>query len=129
MVNYELKYMAKILIIEDDLNYRNIYKEILSEKYQVEEAVDGEDGWNKASANDYDLILLDIVMPKLDGLGFLKKRKNNPKLQKVPVIMMTNLGQDEVLKKCLELDVKYYIIKAAFTPDKVMLVIEKTLQK
>jgi two-component system, OmpR family, response regulator ResD len=121
--------MTKILIVEDDSNYRNIYKEALAREYQVDEAINGEEGWDKAIANDYDLILLDIVMPKLDGVAFLKKRKEDQRLQKVPVIMMTNLGQDEVLRKCFELGVEYYIIKAESTPDKVISVIEKALRK
>lgn len=121
--------MAKILIVEDDSDLRNIYRETLAEEYEVDVTRDGEEGWSKATVGNYDLILLDIMMPKLDGIGFLKKRKNDPKLQNVPVVMMTNLGQDEILKECFKLGVKYYIIKAETTPDQVLPIVVKALQK
>lgn len=119
--------MIKILIIEDDSDYRNIYKEILAEKYQVDEAVDGEEGWGKVVANDYNLILLDVMMPKLDGIGFLKRKKQTPAFLNIPVVIMTNLGQEEILKKCFELGAKYYILKANTTPDKILPVIGEAL--
>jgi CheY-like chemotaxis protein len=117
----------KILLIEDDADMRNFYAEFLSEQYTVESACDGEEGFAKALSGQFDLILLDLMMPKLDGIGFLQRKKQTPKLLNVQVVVMTNLGQDEVLKKCFDLGVKYYILKANTTPDKVLPVLAKAL--
>jgi CheY-like chemotaxis protein len=118
----------KILIVEDDPDLRTFYSTFLSETYLTDAAADGEEGWSKATANNYDLILLDIMMPKLDGIGFLKRRKDDAKIKKIPVVMMSNLGKNEVLEECFSLGVKYYIIKAESTPDQIAPTIEKALQ-
>jgi two-component system, OmpR family, response regulator VanR len=117
----------KILIVEDDVNIRNFYAEFLSDQYLVESAGDGEEGFAKALSGKFDLILLDLMMPKLDGVGFLQRKKQTPELLSIPVVVMTNLGQDEILKKCFDLGVKYYVLKANTTPDKVLPVLSKAL--
>jgi two-component system, OmpR family, response regulator VanR len=117
----------KILIVEDEENLRNFYAEFLSEEYLVDSAGDGEEGFTKALAGKFDLILLDLMMPKLDGLGFLQRKKETPALIDVPVVVMTNLGQDEILRKCFDLGIKYYILKSNTTPDKVLPVLAKAL--
>jgi two-component system, OmpR family, response regulator VanR len=117
----------KILIVEDDANIRNFYVEFLAEQYLVESAGDGEEGFTKALSGQFDLILLDLMMPKLDGLGFLQRKKQTPTLLNIPVVVMTNLGQDEILRKCFELGVKYYVLKANTTPDKVLPILAKAL--
>jgi CheY-like chemotaxis protein len=117
----------KILLVEDDINLKNFYAEFLSEQYLVESAGDGEEGFTKALSGQFDLILLDLMMPKLDGVGFLQRKKQTPTLLDIPVVVMTNLGQDEILKKCFDLGIKYYILKVNTTPDKVLGILKKVL--
>lgn len=119
----------KILLIEDDQEMREFYADFLAQNgYLVDTAADGEEGWTKFSSGNYDLLLLDIMLPKLDGLGFLERRQKDAKLKLCPTVILTNLGQDEVLKKCFALGVKYYILKAETTPNQVLPVLAKALE-
>lgn len=69
----------KILIVEDDVYIREVYVEVLTDSgFEVEQAQDGQEGLVKASKGGYDLILLDIMTPRLDGIGFLRALKDNP---------------------------------------------------
>lgn len=99
------------------------------EGYDLVQAFDGEEGLAKAKTEHPAVILLDIIMPKLDGFAVLKALKDDPNLKPVPVILLTNLGQDEDIKKGKELGAADYFIKANHTPaevvDKVKTVFEK----
>jgi CheY-like chemotaxis protein len=118
----------RILLVEDDSDLRIFYADLLSELYQVESAADGEEGFTKALSQKFDLILLDLIMPRLDGLGFLKRKKLTKSIEKVPVVVMTNLGQEDVLKRCFSLGVKCCILKISTTPDKVLSIISEALK-
>ncbi|MDO8270188.1 MAG: response regulator [Candidatus Levybacteria bacterium] len=113
----------KILVVEDERELRDFYVEFLSQNYFVMAASDGEEGLSLAFSDKYDVILLDLVMPKLDGIGFLEQMKGST-FRDVPVVVMSNLRQDEVIKKCFELGVKFFIQKADTTPDKVIAILE-----
>ncbi|MBI2040229.1 response regulator [Candidatus Microgenomates bacterium] len=121
----------KILIIEDDQFLREFYQELLqSEGYIVDVAEDGEGGLKKILEQDYHLILLDIMLPKKDGLQILRELKiHPPKSQDVPIVILTNLGQDVVIKQCFELGASGYLIKSALNPDQVLTEIKNFLQK
>ena len=120
--------MKKILIIEDDTFLAGMYAEKLSrEGFEVELATDGEQGLKKIKEIKPDLVLLDIVLPKTDGFEILKKIKNDVKLKKIPVILLTNLGQRSDVEKGLSLGADDYIIKAHFTPSGVLERIKKRL--
>ena len=86
--------MATLLIIDDEKSIRKTLTEILSfEGYKIDEAVDGEEGWNKFKQNNYDVVLCDIKMPKMDGLEFLgKAASHNPD---TPIIMISGHGTIE----------------------------------
>ena len=109
----------KILIVEDDTYLRDLYEEVLKEDgFSVKIAVDGEEGLVTALEGGHDLILLDIMMPKLDGLGFLKSlRKKNALSKNGPIILLTNLAHDPVIKEGLDLGAKDFIVKSEITPD------------
>jgi CheY-like chemotaxis protein len=117
----------KLLLVEDDSDLRSFYESFLSEQYLVESAGDGESGFAKALSEKFDLILLDLMMPKLDGVGFLERKVQTASIKDIPVVIMTNIGQDDVLKKCFELGVKYYILKVNTTPDKILEVLTKAM--
>ena len=102
--------MASILVIDDERAIRNVLKEILSnEGYKVDEAVDGEEGFNKFSANNYNLVLCDIKMPKMDGIEFLQKANAlNPE---VPIIVISGHGNIETAVDAVKKGAFDYISK------------------
>lgn len=111
----------KILIIEDDNMIRDMYTlKCSQEGFEVVAADNGEDGLAKAKSEHPDMILLDIILPKMDGFTVLKNVKEDESLKQVPVIMLTNLGQDGDVKKGLELGAVDYLIKANHTPQQVV---------
>ncbi len=108
----------KILIVEDDQYIRDIYKSTLEEAgFNVTTAVDGEEGLLKAKQGGYDLVLLDMMMPKVDGIQFLTSLKEDPpKTHNGDTILLTNLTQDPVIKQGMDLGAKSYISKADVNP-------------
>lgn len=113
--------MAKILIVEDDQFLREFYQELLQgEGYFVDSAADGEVAYQKISNHKYDLILLDIMLPKKDGLQILTDLKANQKMGSLKIVVLTNLGQDAVIKQCFDSGVVGYLIKSALNPDEVL---------
>lgn len=108
----------KILIAEDDEFLRELYADILtSEGYTIETAVDGEDALQKLSQGGWDLVLLDIIMPKLSGLDVAKKAKElpPPAVPNKSIIFLTNLDKGEEIKEALLLGTGY-LIKSQITP-------------
>lgn len=114
--------MKRILVVDDDQYIRDIYREVLEgEKYEVETAVDGQEGLLKAQKGGFDLILLDAMMPKVDGLGVLKGLKENPPRQEnKAIILLTNLAHDKVIDEALENGAKSYLIKSEMNPDEFL---------
>ncbi|MCL4387173.1 MAG: response regulator [Patescibacteria group bacterium] len=112
----------RILVVEDDQFLRELYEELLTDEgYEVEVAADGDEGLTKASTGGYQLVLLDIMLPKRDGLEILRQLKDNPpKEQNGPVVLLTNLGQDAIIKEGFDLGAVGYLIKSAMTPDQVL---------
>lgn len=117
-----MKNNKKILIVEDDQFLREFYQEFLQEEgYNIDVAADGEVGLAKALLGGYDLVLLDIMLPKKDGLQILKDLKfQSPKSPNGAVVMLTNLGQDSMIRECFNLGAKGYLIKSALNPDQVL---------
>jgi DNA-binding response OmpR family regulator len=111
----------KILIVEDEEMLSTMYKvKFENEGYEVFTASNGTDGLAVAVKHPLDLILLDIIMPKIDGFAVLKKLKETAKTKSVPVILLTNLGQDEDISRGKELGAAGYLIKANNTPSEVV---------
>lgn len=111
----------KILIIEDDSYISDMYRiKLESEGFDVIVASDGQKGVECLNQQKPDLILLDVVMPKMDGFSVLQNIKEDPEVQDIPIIMLTNLGQKDSVEKGLKLGAVDYIIKAHFTPLEVV---------
>lgn len=109
---------SQILIIEDDPTLRDLYHEVLTESdLAVDVAVDGQDGLLKIQSGNYRLALLDMMMPKLDGIQVLTYLKDHPPTHLPTIILLTNLAHDPVINQALELGAKDYIIKSDITPD------------
>ncbi|HCX27623.1 MAG TPA: response regulator [Candidatus Portnoybacteria bacterium] len=120
----------KIILVEDDKFLSEMYVVKLTESgFEVDVAADGEEGLNKIKEQKPDLVLLDIVLPKMDGFEVLRNIKNEPGLKNVSVIALTNLGQKEEVEKGLKLGADDYIIKAHFTPTEVVAKAKKVLEK
>lgn len=120
----------KVLIVDDDVYLRDLYEEVLKgEGYEVITAIDGEDGFSKLQQGGFALTLLDIMMPKLDGLGVLKKLKETPPaIPNGPIVLLTNLAQDPIIKEAADLGAASFIIKADITPDQLVEKVKEYLQ-
>lgn len=111
----------KILIVEDDSFVMDIYQTKLSQEgYTVIEARDGLEALERLEKEKPDLILLDIIMPRMDGMEVLKKIKEEKKFSDIPVILLTNLSQKEEINLGLGLGANDYLIKSHFTPSEVL---------
>jgi len=121
----------KILVIEDDQFLLELYDELLKDEgYLVELAKDGEEGLNKFLEGGYDLVLLDIMLPKIDGLEILRKaQEKKPKKENGSVVLLTNLGQDSIIKEGFSLGATGYLVKSAMNPDQVLKEIQVFLSK
>lgn len=109
--------MAKILIVEDDELLREVYSDTLTgEGYTIDTAEDGEEAYTKMSQGGWDLVLLDIIIPKMSGLDVAQKIKENPPT--IPIkamVFLTNLDKGEEIKTALQLG-NGYLIKSQITP-------------
>jgi DNA-binding response OmpR family regulator len=113
--------MAKILIVEDDKFLRElIAKKLKNEGFDVVEAVNGEEGLKKIKEERPDLVLLDLILPGIDGFEVLARVKEDPNLAQIPVIILSNLGQREEVERGLKLGARDYLIKAHFTPGEIV---------
>ena len=121
---------ALVLLIEDDPLLTKMYKaKFTTEGFNVLVAQDGEEGLKMALESNPDLILLDIMMPKLSGLDLLSKLREDPKGKDVPVIILTNLTQQKEAQKALDLGAKEFMVKANLTPSQVVEKIKKYLNE
>ena len=107
----------KILIIDDEESVLEMYKMKLEmEGFEVQTAADGERGIEMAKKEKPKVILLDIIMPKLNGFDVLKILKENKETQNIPVFLLTNLPKEAGEKKSKELDMAGYLVKAEYEP-------------
>lgn len=118
-----------ILVVEDETYLRDLYVQILEkEGYIVDKAADGEEAYLKLSKKQYNLILLDIILPKMDGLQVLEKLKNETKEVKGTVVLLTNLSQELVISKAVGLGVRGYIVKSDMTPEQIVQEVKEYLE-
>lgn len=111
----------KILLIEDDEFIGYIYKRQLEKSgYVVTLFQTGKEGLADALVNPHDLILLDVMLPDISGIDILKGIKGKEGVKNTPVLLLTNLGQEEVIKQAFSLGADGYLIKASYTPDQVV---------
>jgi two-component system, OmpR family, response regulator ResD len=120
----------RVLIVEDDQFLREFYQELLQgEGFNVDVAPEGDIASQKIHEGGFDLILLDIMLPKKDGIQILKDNKLNPPQKgNGPIVVLTNLGQDQIIKTCFDLGASGYMIKSALNPDQVLSEIKNYLQ-
>ena len=120
----------KILLVEDDTFLSGMYVSKLDmEGFETILASEGKQGLKLVKEEEPDLVLLDIILPKMDGFEILKEIKKDKKTKDIPVILLTNLGQKKDVDKAFELGAVDYLIKAHFMPSEVVDKIKKTLKK
>jgi len=121
--------MKTILLIEDDPFLIEIYTTKLKEAgFSVVVATDGKEGLKKIKEKIPDLLLLDIVLPSLNGWEILREIKKNDKLNNVKIVILSNLSQKDEIEKGLKLGAAKYLIKAHYTPSEVVEEIKKILK-
>lgn len=120
----------RVLLVDDDQSIRELYEEILKNAgYEVETAVDGKEGYDKIIEGGYDLILLDVMMPLLDGIGVLTNlQEDHPKKKNGPIILLTNLAYDPVVKDALSKGAAMCLNKAEMNPDEFIKKVKEVIK-
>lgn len=119
-----------ILLVEDDEFLREIcVKKLIKEGFDVSVAVDGEQAIKEMDKIEPDLILLDIILPTMNGYEVLQKIKvhKNIKIRQAPIIVLSNLGQENDIKKAMDMGATDYLIKAHFTTEEITDKVKKVL--
>ena len=120
----------RLIIIEDEEPIRELYKRQLTlAGMQTDGFANGKEGLEAISKTQYNLLLLDIMLTDMNGLEILKQIKANPQTKDLPVLLLTNLGQDAVIKEGFQLGAEGYMIKAAYTPDQIVQEVKNILQR
>lgn len=110
----------KVLIIDDEAILRKTLEQALSQDFAVSLAVDGEEGIQKAKEVEPDLILLDIIMPNLDGIQTLKRLKAAPETKDISVVVLTNVEKSESVAEAVSLGAKGYMVKGDYSTDEIV---------
>ncbi|PIR71906.1 MAG: response regulator [Candidatus Nealsonbacteria bacterium CG10_big_fil_rev_8_21_14_0_10_36_24] len=120
--------MKKILFIEDESVLQKAFGDVLQQKgYKILSALDGEIGLRMARSEKPDLILLDLILPRLHGFEVLKKLKEDPETKEIPVIVLTNLEKMEDINKAIELGATTYLVKTEYKIEEVIEKIKKII--
>ncbi|MDD3284988.1 MAG: response regulator [Patescibacteria group bacterium] len=121
---------TKVLIVEDETMLVNMYiAKFEKEGFETVQAENGKKGIEVAREEKPDIILLDIIMPEMDGFMVLKELKSTPETKNIPIIMLTNLGQEEDVEKGNKLGAIGYLVKANLTPSQVVDKVKEVLSK
>ena len=121
--------MKTILLIEDDPFLVDLYTTKFKEMgFSIEVAIDGQEGLKKMETKKPDLLLLDIVLPGINGWEILGEIKRKEQLKDLKVVILSNLTQKEEVEKGLELGAARYLIKAHYTPSEVVEEVKKILE-
>ena len=121
---------TKILIVEDEeILLTALSEELKQEGFEAVGAKDGMEGVAMAMSEKPDLILLDLVMPKLDGIGALKQMKENPETKDIPVVILTNLSDYDKVSDALSLGAMDYLVKANYRLEELVAKIKAVLER
>jgi CheY-like chemotaxis protein len=126
----KLNFMTKILLVEDDpLIYRMYQKLFTLEGYETEIAENGQEGLDKLQTFHADIILLDIMMPTMNGVEMLAKLKEDPATKDIPVVVLTNVSDMRVSNEVFSKGANLSIVKSETEPDQVIAWIKSVLAK
>lgn len=116
-----VRYMTKILVVEDDIFVQQTIRRALElHELPVEVVADGEEGIKKAQLIEPKVILLNVMLSKMNGLEVLKEIKSNEKTKNIPVIVLINFTEEELIKRAKSLGAVDCIIKSEFSPDAIV---------
>ncbi len=122
--------MTKVLIVEDNDHLNNAYKIILEKNgHEVACVFDGVQGLAKAKTHQPEVILLDLLMPNMDGLEFMKQYDALNKHKDVKIIVLTNLGEEKQVKEAMALGAHRYILKAHASPQQLATIVNHIVKK
>lgn len=122
--------MSKILIIEDDPYVRRFYERLFRvEEHEVKMAKDGEEGLFLVNSFKPDLILLDIIMPVMNGLDVLKELKSKPETKDISVVMLTNIDDHETMQMAVKLGAQSFVVKAKVPPEQLQKLVDNKLEE
>ncbi len=118
-----------ILIVEDEAYIRDPYVQVLEKAgYQVSVAEDGDQALDKMSNKTYDLILLDVMLPKMDALEVMKQLDQKHTLPKAPILILTNLANDPAIKELMKFGATYYLLKVDVNPGQLVEKVQEILK-
>lgn len=119
---------VRVLLVEDDQLIQRMYQKIFTfEKYEVVTASDGEEALEKARTSDPTIILLDVMMPKMNGMEVLERLKMDPNTKAIPVVMLSNLAGENDAETALAKGAVKYIIKSEHDPKEVADMIQEII--
>ncbi len=121
--------MAKIFVVEDDLTLAQIYKQNLEAGGHEVDIVGDVNAAAEIRAKKPNLILLDILMPQVNGLDILREIKNDPVTSDIPVLLLTNVAENESIAKGLEYGAYGYLLKSETTPNTILSRVNRTLEE
>ncbi|MCW2267857.1 Gliding motility regulatory protein [compost metagenome] len=111
----------RVLVVDDSLTVRELQRKLLSNKgYDVAVAVDGMDGWNALRSEDFDLLITDIDMPRMDGIELVTLLRRDSRLQSLPVMVVSYKDREEDRRRGLDAGADYYLAKASFHDDALL---------
>ncbi|WP_239061068.1 response regulator [Desulfovibrio sp. JC022] len=117
--------VQKILVVDDSLTVREVERKLLANHgYEVDTAVDGQDGFNAVISGDYDLVVTDVDMPRMNGLELARKIKDDPELKSIPVMMVSYKDRKEDKLRGLEAGADYYLTKSSFHDETLLSAVE-----
>jgi two-component system sensor histidine kinase and response regulator WspE len=117
-----------VLVVDDSITVREVQRQLLSNSgYEVEVAVDGLDGLEAVRKGEYDLVISDIDMPRMNGLDLVRSLKADPRLRAVPVIIVSYKDREEDRLRGLEVGANYYLTKGSFHDDRLLHAVEELI--
>lgn len=120
----------KVLIVEDEeILLTALSEELKQQGFTVIGAKDGVEGVEKAASEKPDLVLMDLVMPRLDGLGALKQIKSSPATKDIPVMVLTNLSDYDKISEALATGAMDYLVKANYRLEELVAKIKMVIQR
>lgn len=121
--------MNRVLVVEDDRFLRELMvRKLKTEGYDVQAASDGEEGLKSIKELKPELVLLDLILPGIDGFEVLSRKREDAEISAIPVIILSNLGQKDEVERGLSLGAVDYLIKAHFTPGEIIEKIKNILK-
>ncbi len=118
----------KILVVDDSITVREVERKMLVNKgYDVQTAVDGLDGWNTVRSQEFDLVISDIDMPRMDGIEFVTHLRQDPRFESLPVIIVSYKDREEDRNRGLEAGADYYLTKGSFQDETLVRTVEELI--